>query len=694
MPQKSIMPDAPQLSRRAKFIHIIRRICSSRPLGHIRPKKKLNHSQSRRQAYPDMATVSSDASHQHHGSTCPSSSSPESCLPTSIPKTIILKSDSVSLKDEIKICTENETVIPVVTQSPVYENIILPREDSFTHEIDSHYSTTFMTSETHENYFYNKYMDMATSELPNWHTNFDFWAEIPHEIALGIFFYLSPKELVRVSIVNRRFHNLCYDGQLWMSFDASKFYKEISAESLMKILVSAGSFVKTLNLRGCIQVEHYKRAEAVAKACNNLINITLEGCRNFQHSTLHSLLMRNIKLVNLNLTGLVAVTNGTCKIIVQTCPRLESLDISGCIRMDARGIRMLVQGCKKLKDLRTREIRGIDCIELAQDIFETNVLERLVFSGCTDLTDQALRTMMHGKDPEIDILTNLPLVPMRKLRYLDISRCHRITDFGIKSLAHLTFDLQGLLLSGCSRIGNEGLKDVVTSTPHLTHLDLEELSNLTNDFFKEVLAKAPCALTLKHLSISCCDQVGDPGMVPIFRSCTNLQNVELDNTNISDLVLSEAANMLQSRRKIKMGPISCPIIGLRLVVYDCHNVTWAGIREIMSRNSDVQKSNSDEIPAQITELISLRCYYCWQMTVDEHTKRLVRGDLLAAHRLEKLWADWIISNEETSAHGSGIRRRRRRRVRDARIIHTIEERGDRNRQRTRVILNTSGCAIM
>lgn len=597
------------------------------------------------------------------------------------------------MKDGLKICTRNETVIPDVTQSSINDKMILPRKDSFTHETNNHLPTNLMASENHEQCLYNKYVDMTTTKLPNWQTNFDFWAEIPYEVALAIFFYLTPKELVRVSIVSRRFHNLCYDGQLWTSFDASKFYKEISAESLAKILVSAGPFVKTLNLRGCIQVEHYKRAEVVVKACNNLINTTLEGCRNFQRSTLHSLLTGNINLVNLNLTGLIAVTNGTCKVIAQTCPRLESLDISGCTRMDARGIRMVVQGCKKIKDLRTREIKGIGCVELAQDIFETNVLERLIFSGCTDLTDQALRIMMHGKDPEIDMLTNLPLVPIRKLRYLDISRCHRITDFGIKSLAHLTSNLQGLLLSGCSRIGNEGLKDVVISTPHLSHLDLEELSHLTNDFFRDTLAKAPCALSLKHLSISCCDQVGDPGMVPIFRTCRNLQNVELDNTNISDLVLSEAANMLQSRRKINTGQTLCPIIGLRLVVYDCLNVTWAGIREVMSRNSDVQKYTSDEIPAQITELISLRCYYCWQMTVDEHTKRLVRGDLLAAHRLEKLWADWIISNEETSAHGSGTRRRRRR-VRDTRIIHTIEERGDRNRQRTRVILNSSGCAIM
>lgn len=80
--------------------------------------------------------------------------------------------------------------------------------------------------------------------------NFDFWGEMPHEIKLSIFAHLKPKELVRVSVVNKSFHKTCFDGQLWTCFDASEFYKDIPAESLAKIIVSAGPFIKDLNLRG------------------------------------------------------------------------------------------------------------------------------------------------------------------------------------------------------------------------------------------------------------------------------------------------------------------------------------------------------------------------------------------------------------------------------------------------------------
>ena len=251
----------------------------------------------------------------------------------------------------------------------------------------------------------------------------DFWASMPDEIRIQIFSYLRPKELVRVSRVSREFHKFCFDGQLWTRFDASEFYQDIPAESLAKIIVSAGPFVKDLNLRGCLQIEHYQRAEVVVKSCKNLINATLDGCRNFQRSTLHKLIRANNKLANLNLTSLPAVTNSTCKIISQHCPQLEMLNVSWCKHMDARGVRMVIRGCPKLRDVRAGEVRGFDNLDVAQAIFETNNLERLVLVGCVELTDESLKTMVHGRDPEVDILTNRPVVPPRKLRHLDLSRC-------------------------------------------------------------------------------------------------------------------------------------------------------------------------------------------------------------------------------------------------------------------------------
>ncbi|KAK0711115.1 hypothetical protein B0H67DRAFT_447846, partial [Lasiosphaeris hirsuta] len=530
---------------------------------------------------------------------------------------------------------------------------------------------------------------------------FSLWANMPHEIKIHVLSFLQPKELVRASRVSKDFYDMCFDGQLWTCFNASEFYKEIPAESLAKIIVSAGPFVKDLNLRGCVQVEHDKRAEIVVKACKNLINATLEGCRNFQRTTLHNLLKTNVKLANLNLTGLTAVTNVTCKIIATSCPQLEMFNVSWCQHMDARGIKLVVEGCHKLKDLRAGEIKGFDNRDVAEALFETNNLERLVLAGCDELSDTALRIIMHGIDPEIDILSDLPIVPPRKLHHLDLSRCSRLTNQGVKSLGYLVPDLEGLQLNGLTSLTDAALEPILNSTPRLTHLELEDLSQLTNSILSEHIAKAPCAPMLEHLSISSCESLGDTGMLPVFRACTSLRSVFMDNTRVSDLSLAEAAAMVRERASLTPLPsTSRPVVGLNLVVYDCANVTWAGVREVLSRNAEnikprrVQGSSAVTLtPAPPSEIISLKCFYGWQMTVDEHTKRVLRGDAVAASRLERKWADYMQANEEAGVTGVGGRRRRRR-AREAQQVHANEEEGGPGAVPGRRRARTAGCAVM
>ncbi|KAI1877836.1 uncharacterized protein JN550_000018 [Neoarthrinium moseri] len=521
---------------------------------------------------------------------------------------------------------------------------------------------------------------------------YDFWANMPDEIRLHIFSYLHPKELVRASRVSKEFHTYCFDGQLWTMLDASDFHQDIPAESLAKIIVAAGPFVKDLNLRGCIQVEHYKRAEVLAKACRNLINATLEGCRNFQKSTLHSLIKANEKLANLNLTGLPAVSNSTCKIISQHCPQLETFNVSWCKHMDARGVKMVILGCPKLRDVRAGEIKGFDSLDVAKAIFETNRLERLVLNGCVDLTDDALKVMIHGVDPQIDILSNRPIVPARKLRHLNLSRCRHLTNRGIETLGYMVPDLEGLQLSGCSQVTDSALEPILASAPRLTHLELEDLSELTNDLLSQHLAKAPCASTLEHLSVSYCENLSDTGMLPVIKSCVSLQSVDMDNTRIGDLVLAEAAAMVRSRASRTSCRDSRPRIGLRLVVYDCQMITWTGIREVLSWNAEIRQpsGNSTTYP---TEIIGLKCFYGWQQTVDQHTQRVLRGDFASAGRLERKWADYMQAIEEAGVTGAGYRRRRRR-AREAQMLHADEEEGGTGAGRRRARTVASSCAIM
>ncbi|GAB0136687.1 hypothetical protein EsDP_00004980 [Epichloe bromicola] len=522
--------------------------------------------------------------------------------------------------------------------------------------------------------------------------SFLFWENMPHEIRVRILSFLWPKELVQTSRVSKSFYRFCFDGQLWTSLDASEFYKEIPAESLARIIVSAGPFIKDLNLRGCVQVEHYKRTEAIVKACRNLMNATLEGCRNFQKSTLHTLLRTNEKLVHLNLTGLSAVSNTSCRIIAESCPQLQTFNVSWCNKVEARGIKSIIDACPRLNDLRAGEVRGFDDMATAEAIFATNNLERLVLCGCVELTDDALQVMMQGHDPELDILAGRPIVPPRKLRHLDLSRCNRLSSSGVRSIGYAVPALEGLQLSGCRSITDAALEPILASTPRLTHLELEDLEELTNSLMSEHLAKAPCAETLEHLAISCCEGIGDVGMLPVLHKCLNLKSVDMDNTRISDLSLAEAAAMIIRRSKRSLTADERPRITLQLVVYDCQNVTWTGIREVLFRNAQIRPSVGQAGKVTYpTEIIGLKCFYGFQMTVDEHQKRVLRGDLSSAGRLERKWADYMQAHEEAGVGGVGTRRRRRR-ARDAHALQMNEEDGPivgRRRART-----TGACSVM
>ncbi|KAH9898915.1 hypothetical protein F4778DRAFT_176879 [Xylariomycetidae sp. FL2044] len=521
----------------------------------------------------------------------------------------------------------------------------------------------------------------------------DFWGSMPDEIRLHIFSFLHPRELVRTSRVSKTFHQFCFDGQLWTHFDATDFYSEIPADSLAKIVVAAGPFIKNLNIRGCLQIEHYQQAEAVVNACRNLINATLEGCRNFRRQTLHNLIRANSRLTNINLTGMTAVTNSTCKIISQHCPQLETINVSWCKHMDARGIKMMVVGCPKLRDLRAGEIKGFEQLDVAQAIFRTNRLERLVLNGCAELTDDALKTMVHGVRPEMDILTDRPIVPERKLRHLDLSRCSRLTNDGVKAMGYLVPRLEGLRLSGCSALTDSALEPILASTPRLTHLELEDVPELTNDLLSEHLAKAACAARLEHLALSYCEKLGDAGVLPVIRNCASLKSIDLDNTRIGDLVLTEAAAMVRSRAARSPVQTTRPRVGLRLVVYDCQLVTWTGVREVLSRNAEVG-TPSRTTRSYPTEIIGMKCYYGWQQTVEQHTKRVLMGDFAAAARLERKWADYMQAVEEAGVAGAGHRRRRRR-AREAQILHADEEEGGAaaaGRRRARTM--AASCAVM
>lgn len=521
--------------------------------------------------------------------------------------------------------------------------------------------------------------------------NFNFWRDMPHEIRVHVFSYLSPKEIIRLSAVSKQWHEMCFDGQLWTSLDCQTYYTQITSEALIKIMLKAGAFVKDLNLRGCVQLRDQWLSlgtRMTNQECRNLENLVIEGCK-IERSSIHFFLLRNPRLLHINMRGMQNINNATMKIIATHCPQLEVLNIDWCSQIDSRGLKKVVQSCTNLRDLRASDVRGFDDLDFMKELFERNTLERLLLQHCDSLTDEALEMMVHGVEPERDILSDLPLVPPRRLRHLDLKRCRNITDRGIKALAYNVPFLEGLRLCQDTALTDDSLMALLPTTPRLTHLEVEEVETLTNATLT-TLAASKCARGLEHLNISYCEQMGDSGTIPLIKACPNLRSLCVDNTRVSDLTLMEASEQVRKRGSTTK-KFQRPKKGLELVAFDCANVTWAGVREVLQSNCRVmngRKKSVVETPAaeddgeaevenikRIIEIstllypaqiVHLKAFYGWQQTVEEHYRRCVTARWGAAARLEHKWAEWMVASQEVGAVGHGwSSRRRRRRAREA-----------------------------
>lgn len=698
---------APKLKGRKRLLHGLQRMSSSQSLLRLHKSSSSGYRGTGKGSISCISLNSASASYGHplgssHGSPFPNG---YSTAPTSGPTTPGgLDTPFVAEPSRIRFVTSDGQAVP--TKSPTSAN-------PFKEVKTISRPTTSAEADAGKDYFsYHTPTVKAQQSRPD----FNFWQDMPAELCGQILQSLRPKEIVRCSRVSKAWHTMCFDGQLWAILDTGDFYRDIPADALVNIIIKAGPFARDLNLRGCVQLWDRWRTMSLADSCTNLENISLEGCR-IDRSTIHSLLYQNARLVHINVSGLGVITNTTLKIISQQCPRLEHLNVSWCPNMDTRGLQQVVERCHSLRDLRAGEIRGFENKDIMDALFQQNTLESLVLMNCDMLTEEALTVLMEGVGSEKDFLTGIAVVPPRRLKHLDISRCPLIGDGGLLSLCEHVPDLEGLQLAHNSNITDLSLHEVLKSTPNLTHLDVEELDQLTNATLHS-LANSPCRITLQHLSVSYCENLGDVGMLPVITHCTALRSLELDNTRISDLVLIEAASVVRARPRAPMqiDPSSgraVPSIGLNLDVYDCQNVTWTGIREILARNSEVRtrpreipRARVDPLltlsrPAPIlsitpsdplspyppiypTSIINLKVFYGYQPTVTEHTRRVLRGDFPAAARLERKWAEYMLVSEEAGAPGGFgpggfglltgvVGRRRRRRMREAAMMHADEE---------------------
>ncbi|XP_031590040.1 S-phase kinase-associated protein 2 [Oreochromis aureus] len=170
------------------------------------------------------------------------------------------------------------------------------------------------------------------------------WDQLPDEVVLRIFFCLPIQDLVRISVVCKRWQRLAFDESLWHSVDLEGMtHTGLALQQVLRTgirrLRCPRSFVEELHLtyRGSLQVVQMDLSNSVIPTlaledlicrCRLLECLSLEGLQ--LSDTIISCLAKNTRLQELNLSGCSAFSAPALARMLKSCSRIQQLNLSWC----------------------------------------------------------------------------------------------------------------------------------------------------------------------------------------------------------------------------------------------------------------------------------------------------------------------------------------------------------------------------
>uniref|UniRef100_A0A8C3T3R3 F-box and leucine rich repeat protein 2 n=1 Tax=Chelydra serpentina TaxID=8475 RepID=A0A8C3T3R3_CHESE len=379
-----------------------------------------------------------------------------------------------------------------------------------------------------------------------------------------IFSFLDIVTLCRCAQVSKAWNVLALDGSNWQRIDLFNFQTDIEGRVVENISKRCGGFLRQLSLRGCLGVGD-SALKTFAQNCRNIEHLNLNGCTKITDSTCYSLSKFCSKLKHLDLTSCVSITNSSLKSLSEGCRNLEHLNLSWCDQITKDGIEALVKGCSGLKALFLR--------------------------GCTQLEDEALKHIQNH---------------CRELVILNLQSCTQISDEGIVKICRGCHRLQSLCVSGCSNLTDASLTALGLNCPRLKILEAARCSHLTDAGFT-LLARVRIILKMYSLPNFCCYctylNITDNTLIQLSVHCPKLQALSLSHCElITDDGILHLSNSTCGHERLQVLELdNCLLITdvtlehlenchslERIELYDCQQVTRAGIKRIRAHLPDVK----------------------------------------------------------------------------------------------------------
>nr|XP_020469743.1 F-box/LRR-repeat protein 13 isoform X2 [Monopterus albus] len=469
---------------------------------------------------------------------------------------------------------------------------------------------------------------------------------LPSSLALKIFQYLELRDRLNCAEVCCTWKAFIQTGTLWSQINFSVDKGWITDATVMQILQNYRPFVIHLNLRGCSSLkwtslkyisECRNLQEVNVSECFNvtdmLVQRIVEGCPcllylNLSHTLITNETLRELSRNCLNLQylslaycyrftdkGLLYLTTG------KGCHNLIHLNLSGCTQMTVNGFKHISAMCPSLHEIVIDDmptlsdscvlallarchclsaISLLDAPHLSDFAFKaiTEVAKLKTFSieGNYQVSDvswmalcgssKGLHRLHAAECPRMTDASLKSVATLKHLKYLDISRCSRVSDVGIKYLTEgsSVTKLQELNVSHCSHITDISVMRIVQRLCKLRHLDLSYCQRLTDRSLECLSGSSICSLDisgcniqdqglaavegvhLRKLVLAECVYITDIGIETLCKNVRELKHVDVSHcVALTDKAIRAMSFYCQSLVTLRMS--GCPKMTDKAVQY-------------------------------------------------------------------------------------------------------------------------------
>nr|XP_034357311.1 dynein regulatory complex subunit 6 isoform X2 [Arvicanthis niloticus] len=418
---------------------------------------------------------------------------------------------------------------------------------------------------------------------------------LPEQAILQIFLYLTFKDMITCSQVNRSWMAMIQRGSLWNSIDFSTV-KNIADRCVVSTLQKWRLNVLRLNFRGCIF--RTKTLKAVSH-CKNLQELNVSDCQSFTDESMRHISEGCPGVLYLNLSN-TTITNRTMRLLPRYFHNLQNLSLAYCRKFTDKGLQYLNlgNGCHKLMYL---DLSG--CTQVLVE--KCPRISSVVFLGSPHISDYTFKALSSCDLKKIRFEGNKRITDAcfksidrnyPGINHIYMVDCKGLTDSSLKSLSVLK-QLTVLNLTNCVRIGDTGLKQ----------------------FFD-----GPASVRLRELSLANCSLLGDASIIRLSERCPNLHYLNLRNcVHLTDLAIEYIASML-SLISIDLSGTLISNEGMSILsrhrklrevsLSECVNVTDFGIRAYCKTSLALEHLDVSYCAQLTDDIIKTIAIFCTRIT--------------------------------------------------------------------------------